>query len=58
MAHLITVKVEEGKTKNCVNCPFDGGFDFDGNSTCSLPTNFPDCDTVNYTTMETEVSIT
>lgn len=55
MAHLITVELGEGKTRNCGECPF-GKVDSEDLIICGLPTTFPDCDNVDYTTMTVKAS--
>ena len=55
MAHLITVEIEEGKTRNCGECPF-GKADSEEWIVCGLPNTFPDCDKVDYTRMAVKAS--
>lgn len=50
MAHVITIKVEEGYTEDCSVCPFCN--DTSGNYLCGLPESFPDCDKVDYEVMQ------
>ena len=47
MAHLITIEVGEGKTRNCDECPFSN-IDSEEWTLCGLPESFPDCDDVDY----------
>lgn len=50
MAHIITIEVEEGVTKDCDICPFCNNIT--GYDVCGKPGSFPSCDDVNYTEMQ------
>lgn len=49
MAHIITIKVEEGYTEDCNVCPFCNNIT---GSVCGLPESFPGCEEVNYAEMQ------
>lgn len=55
MAHLITIEVGEGKTRNCDECPFSN-VDSEDWTLCGLPEIFPDCEDVDYTRMAIKAS--
>jgi hypothetical protein len=55
MAHLITIEVGEGKTRNCDECPFSN-IDSEEWSICGRPNIFPDCNEVDYTRMAIKAS--
>jgi hypothetical protein len=55
MAHLITIEVGEGKTRNCDECPFSN-IDSEEWSICGRPNIFPDCNEVDYARMAIKAS--
>lgn len=55
MAHILTLEIGEGKTKDCDKCPFSD-IRFGEWNVCKLPNNFPDCEEVDYTKIEVKDS--
>ena len=55
MAHLITLEIGEGKTKDCSECPV-GDIDLDEWIVCGRPNIFPDCNDVDYSRMAIKAS--
>ena len=55
MAHILTLEIGEGTTKDCGECPFSN-IDSDEWTLCGLPDFFPNCNEVDYTKMEVKDS--